>query len=263
MKLSAKKIEKHIKNLKVHSFDFVDSTNTVAKKMATAGEFSNTLVIAECQTAGKGRLGRTFLSEKGGLYFSLLLRPQISPEETLFITTAAAAAVCRAIESVSDKKCEIKWVNDVYISGKKVCGILTEGEFNADGTFNYAVLGVGINLFMPAGGFPADLPLAGAVFDKKFRKNRIKEKVLINFLDIFFSFFENLSEKKFIDEYQKRSLLDGRQISYEKDGRTITATVVKIDKNARLVVKNGEETVFLTTGEVQITEVENLFKDKK
>lgn len=265
MKLSAKKIEKKSKNLIVHSFSNVDSTNVVARNFANDGAMQGTVVIAKRQTAGKGRLGRSFLSKKGGVYFSVILRPKISPENTLFITIAAAVAVCRAIESVSDKKCEIKWVNDIYIDGKKVCGILTEGKINPDGTLNYAILGVGINLFLPKGGFPDELSIAGAVFNKGFRQSRTKADVISKFINTFFEFYENLEQKQkeFIGEYRERSLLIGKRIAYTQNGETMTATVVEIDQNARLVVKKGEETVFLTTGEVQITEIENLFKDKK
>lgn len=259
MKLNAKRIEKHLKNLKVNSFYCVNSTNILAKKLAENGADESTVVTAIKQTSGKGRLGRTFLSKKGGVYFSVILKPKKSAQDTLFITVAAAVAAARAIEAVSGKKCDIKWVNDVYINDKKVCGILTEGSFKANGTLDYAILGVGINLFAPKGGFPSNLPRANSVFDKKrkiLQKNRVKEHIIATFLTEFFAFYENLSQKEFIKEYQERSFLTGKEITYTKDSVTYKATVIGIDDEAHLVVKSGDETKILSHGEIQINNME-------
>ncbi len=265
MKLSAKKIEKKAKNIKIKSFNCVESTNKTARELAQNGAHEGTAVVALRQTAGKGRLGRSFLSLKGGVYLSIILRPQISPEDTLYITVAAAVAAADAIESISNKKCEIKWVNDIFINGKKICGILTEGEFQADGALGFAVLGVGINLFAPKGGFPDYLPLADSVFDRKakiFSKKALKEQIIADFANKFFEFYQNLQDKRYIKAYQQRSLLTGKSITYQKDGKTFFATVSGIDDNARLLVKSGNQTIALSTGEVQITAAENLFEGK-
>ncbi len=240
-------------------FSKVDSTNTVAKNTAFAGAVEGTAIFADCQTAGKGRLGRSFLSPKGGVYMSYVLRPQIAPADTLFITVAAAVAVCRAIEAVCDKKCQIKWVNDIYIDGKKVCGILTEGEFSSEGTLDFAILGIGINLFEPCDGFPPELPLAGSVFDKScriLRKKPIKTRLIKAFVSEFFAFYNNLSKKEFIKEYQNRSFLNGKEIKYTKDGKTLNATVLGIDDEAALIVKADEHTQKLSFGEIQIVGME-------
>ncbi len=265
MRLSAKRIEKKAKYIKINSFDCVESTNKTARELARKGAQEGTAVVALRQTAGKGRLGRSFLSLKGGVYLSIILRPQILPEDTLYITVAAAVAAARAIESISNKKCEIKWVNDIYISGKKVCGILTEGEFTSEGRLDFAVLGVGINLFAPKGDFPDYLPLADSIFDKKAKflsKKALKEQVIADFANKFFEFYQTLLDKRYIKEYQQRSLLTGKSITYQKDGKTLDAIVLGIDDNARLVVKSGDEKVTLSTGDVQITAAENLFEGK-
>lgn len=259
MKLSAKRIEAKTKHIKVNSFNCVDSTNTVAKNLAIGGCNEGITVVAAEQTAGKGRLGRTFLSKRGGVYFSVVLRPKIHAEDTLFITVAAAVAAARAIEAVGGKKCEIKWVNDVYINNKKVCGILTEGGFAADGGLKYAVLGVGINLFAPKGDFPDYLPLADSVFNKNSKvlfKNRKKEQIIAEFANKFFDFYQNLNEKEFIREYQQRSFLTDKDITYTKDGKIYKAKVVGIDDDANLIVKSGEKTERLSHGEIQIIGME-------
>ncbi len=240
-------------------FKTVDSTGNIARKTAKAGADEGTTIIAEAQTAGRGRLGRTFLSAKGGIYMSIVLRPKISPKDTLFITVAAAVAAARAIESVCDKKCEIKWVNDIYIQGKKVCGILTEGEFDAAGNLDFAILGVGINLFEPKDGFSADIPLAGSVFDKKSKilsKNKIKRQTINLFVKEFFAFYENILQKEFMTEYQTRSFLTGKKITYTKNEKTYTAEVVGIDNDANLLVKSDNKTEKLSHGEIQIVGME-------
>ena len=261
MKLNSKRIEKEIKQIKVYSFNTVDSTNIIAKKLAADGCGEGVVVCALKQTAGKGRLGRTFLSKRGGVYFSVVLKPKKSLDNTLFITVAAAVAAARAIESVSGKKCDIKWVNDIYIGGKKVCGILTEGGFNEKGDLDYAVLGVGINLFLPRGGFSSILPLAGSAFNKNEKllfKNRYKEKVIAEFFKEFLKFYNNLEQKEYIGEYKDRSFLIGKEITYIKGEQNNKSMVVGIDDDAHLVVKTGETIEVLSHGEIQITGMEQL-----
>lgn len=261
MKLSAKKIEQKTKYLKVNSFKSVGSTNVLARKMAALGCDEGTTVVATKQTAGKGRLGRTFLSKRGGVYFSIVLRPKESTDTSLFITVAAAVAAACAIEAVSNKKCQIKWVNDIYINSKKVCGILTEGCFNVDGSLDYAVLGVGVNLFKPKGGFPSNLPLADSIFKKKdkiLRKTAKKEQFLAEFANIFFPFYNNLEKKDFITEYQNRSLLTGKKITYTKDGQNYCGTVNGIDNDARLIIEVDGKKEILSHGEIQIVGMEQL-----
>ncbi len=261
MKLNFKNIERRTKNVKVYSYDTVDSTNKIAKKLATNGCDEGVVVCANKQTAGKGRLGRSFVSKRGGVYFSVILRPQETIKDTLFITAAAAVAAARAIQRVSGKNCDIKWVNDVYIGGKKVCGILTEGGFNEKGVLDYAVLGVGVNLFAPKGGFPANLPLAGSVFEKDSKilfKNRAKELLISEFVNEFFEFYNNLDQKAFMEEYKQKSFLTGKEVTYIKNGEQYSGIVLGIDNDACLVVKIGEKEEVLSYGEIQIVGMEQL-----
>lgn len=246
--------------MKILRFKKLDSTNNYAKKLALNGEKENTVIVADTQTAGRGRLGRTFLSKRGGLYFSVILRPDIKPEDTVFLTVAAAVAAARAIEQVSAQKCDVKWVNDIYINNKKVCGILTEGSFNAQNQLDFAILGVGINVFAPKGGFPADLHLAGCIFNKKlpFLAKSITRKVLNKFLSEFYDIYDNFNDKSFIKEYASRSFLTDKEIIYTKDGLSYRARVIGIDDNANLVVESNGKTERLSHGEIQITGMEQL-----
>lgn len=250
---------KYLKN-NIFYYKKVDSTNNIAKKLAIKGVCEGTTVIANQQTAGRGRLGRTFLSLPGGVYFSVVLRPKSSIKDTIFLTVAAATAAAQAIEKISGKKCDIKWVNDIYIENKKVCGILAEGEMNQNGELNYCILGIGINLFEPKNKFPSELPFAASIFKKRkcLFKNRLKRQVVIEFLNCFFKIYNNLEQKKFIKEYQMRSMLTGKIITYTKNSDTHTATVKGIDDNARLVVEENGQNQVLSHGEIQIVGMEQL-----
>ena len=139
-----------------HIYDLIDSTNIRMKEFAENGEPEWSVVISGSQTMGKGRLGRTFFSPSDtGIYMTILLRPFISPEDTTKITTAMAVAVAETIEDISGEKTDIKWVNDIYISDKKVCGILTESSFDAKtNSLKYSFVGVGINVYNPSDNFP-------------------------------------------------------------------------------------------------------------
>ena len=157
----------------VHLYKTVPSTNLVAKDYAERGEKEG-VFIAEKQTAGRGRQGRSFFSpENSGLYVSFLLRPSISPEDVYILTTTAAVAVSETIELFSGREARIKWVNDVLVANKKVCGILVEGSMTGQEN-DYAVIGIGINLFPPEGGFPDGLEeKAGTVLTG--RRGRVKK----------------------------------------------------------------------------------------
>ena len=135
----------------------IDSTNRYLKELAATGAPEGTVVIANKQSAGRGRLGRSFFSpEEKGIYMSILLRPEIELERAVLITSMAAVAVARAVERVSTIPAQIKWVNDIFINRKKVCGILTEAGINTEkGSLDYAVLGIGVNVGSME--FPAEL----------------------------------------------------------------------------------------------------------
>lgn len=258
MKLNSKRIERLSKKLKVKSYKCVTSTNDIAKSFVNKGCDEGLTIVALEQTSGRGRFGRTFLSKKGGAYFSIVLKPQQLSQDTLFITVAAAVAAANAIEKISNKQCKIKWVNDIYINEKKVCGILAESVFNQENEV-YVILGVGINLFKIKKGFPSNLPLAACVFEqkqKKLFKNRIKEDVISAFATNFFENYYNLSKKEYINEYIERSFLTGKTIKYEENKKIYFAKVIGINTDAQLVVESNEKQKTLSFGEIQIIGME-------
>ena len=233
----------------------VTSTNTLLKAQAEQGAPEGTVLIAESQTAGKGRLGRHFTSPPGtGIYFSLLLRPHCTAEKSLFITTTAAVAVCEAIEQVTGLNPQIKWVNDVYLNEKKVCGILTEASVDFEnGGLNWAVLGIGINIAVPEEGFPEEIrSIAGAIFDGPCpveMRSRISAAVISRF----FALYKNLGSNAFIESYRSHSFLTGRAITFSLGEETYRGVVTGISDEAHLLVRldSGEERAF-SAGEVQI-----------
>ena len=232
----------------------VTSTNTIAKEMAAKGAFEGTVVIASEQTQGRGRLGRTFYSPAStGLYMSVILRPRLSLEDSLLITTGAAVAVAKAIEMLTHRAVQIKWVNDLFMDGKKVCGILTEASLNVEnGGLDYAVVGIGINVCTKD--FPNDLKdLAGSIFDKKPQKGPVTSLLAAYVLNNLADIIENIADRTYLEEYKKRSFLLGKEINVIKGDSILSAKAVDIDDRARLIVEYPDLTTeALSSGEVSV-----------
>ena len=191
-----KMIEKYLRyKFKISTFDVLESTNTTAKELAQNGADEGTVIIAKEQTAGKGRLSRTFFSPNGGLYMSIILRPTISSEKTTFITAAAAVAVCRAIKTVTGIDTGIKWVNDIYLNGKKVCGILTSGAINSEKkNLDYAILGIGLNIDPPKGGFNKEIKNIATSLFKENCDEDTKARLTAEILNEFFDLYRNIEK---------------------------------------------------------------------
>jgi len=244
----------------------VTSTNTVLKQVAVQGAPEGTVLLASRQTAGKGRLGRSFYSpEETGIYMSLLLRPKLKAKDSLLITTAAAVAVAEAIEKVTGVETGIKWVNDIYCRGRKVVGILTEGGLKA-GTdqLAYAVLGIGINLWEPTGGFPEEISeIAGSVLTESFQpdtieKEKLRCRLAAEVLNQFMRIYPQLTEKKFMNAYRKRSFLIGQEVSliradHGADMDLPMVRVINVGDDAQLIVELPDGTrQEVSSGEVSV-----------
>lgn len=254
--LSARSIEKYItdKRVRTQFRECVTSTNTVVRDMAENGEAEGLLLVSAEQTQGRGRLGRSFESRKGtGVYFSLLLRPTLSPQDSLLITTCAAVAVAKAINEISGKEPYIKWVNDIYLDDRKVCGILTQAAFDSEGgSLAYAVLGIGINICFDDNSIPEEIKdIACGVFEPDNIPPDAASRLVGRVIDIFMSEYDTLTEKKFLDYYKKHSYLDGKEIFVIKYDCEKSAVALGINDDLSLSVRyeNGE-TENLFTGEV-------------
>ncbi len=250
--ICAKQIENNLKqNCKILLIDNVDSTNNYLKILAEKGESENTVVIAKRQSGGKGRMGRKFFSDSGGVYMSVLLKPKFSAQKSLFITTAAAVAVANAIETVTGNQTQIKWVNDIFVKGKKVCGILTEASIDFEtGGLCYAVLGIGINVKKPKDDFPEEIrEIAGVISDEKVDVSLLISNILNNFFEI----YHNIETSDFMNVYKQKSMIIGKDIFVLRGENKTPAKAIDIDDNARLLVEyeNGERE-YLSSGEVSV-----------
>lgn len=238
----------------------VDSTNEVAKRVSYQIGRNDLVVIAAEQTAGKGRKGRSFYSPSDtGIYFSLLLHPSISPKEAVNLTTLAVTAEAVALEHITGFETQIKWVNDVWIRGKKISGILTEGATSfEDGNMEYVIVGIGINLYEPAGGFPEEIKhIAGAVYRDNAPRENLRNLVASEVIIRFMQYYGELEQRTYLKDYEKRCFVIGKEVTimsseHEKiDDETVT--VLGIDKDCHLHVrhKDGHES-FLSSGEISI-----------
>ncbi len=233
----------------VKLFDVVDSTNTAAKNAVLEGLAKNALFIANKQTAGRGRQGKSFYSPaESGLYFSVVLHPNISLSDATGITAAAAVAVVEALKEVTKKDPKIKWVNDIFIDTKKVCGILTEAVSDFEkGEIKGIVVGIGINL--TTSDFPQELKdIAGSV-EADTDKYALAAKIY-NRLKYF---CDKLPCRDFMEDYRKYSLVLGKQIHFNRNGIDYNAIAENILDDGGLVVltENGER-IILNSGEISI-----------
>ena len=238
--------------------DEVDSTNRAAKELAASGAPHGTAVIADKQTMGRGRLGRNFVSPSGtGIYMSVVVRPELPVELTPMMTTAAAVAVSEAVEELSSHETRIKWVNDVYMDGKKICGILTEASLGLETrSLDYAVIGIGINVRSVIGQFDDELSLiATSIADctgVSPDRNRLCAEVL-NRLEALLS---AIPERGFIEDYRRRELLTGNEITAVLNGSPINGKALGVDENVNLIVQFPDGSVrHLGSGEANLCRV--------
>lgn len=229
-------------------YDTVDSTNTQAKRLAKEGAPHGTVLIADRQTAGRGRMGRQFDSQKGaGIYMSVILRPACPPDQLMHLTCAAGVAMCDAVETVTGIRPGIKWINDLVLEGRKLGGILTELSIDtATGLTEYAVIGIGINCNRKY--FPAELQsiatslpvdraiLAGAMIDALFRMDgQLMNKVPL------------------MDRYRQDCVTLGNDVRIHRPEGILTGKAIRLDADGGLIVALGSgETITVSAGEVSV-----------
>lgn len=237
--------------LDIHIYKEVDSTNNVAKSLASDGAKEGTVIFALEQSGGKGRLGRKFYSPaEAGVYFTIIVRPSV--EVVPYLTVLAAVAVAEGIENAGGKATQIKWVNDVFADGKKCCGILTEAVADLEsGGVEYAVVGIGINVTEPQGGFAPEIrEVATSVCDGvEDARNRVAAEVL----NVFFKYYKQFDKEKIAETYKRKSFLIGRKITVVKSDSESPAIARDIDDKCRLIVEYRDGTTeALSAGEVRL-----------
>lgn len=239
----------------------VGSTNDEAKKIVTERFVGKGVLLAEEQTNGRGRLGRQFYSPtQTGLYMSLIY-PNKQQANAGSVTTAAAVAVCKAIEKLTDKKPVIKWVNDIFLEGRKICGILTEGVINFEtGTIDSIIVGIGLNVKV-ASMIPEEFQsIIGSIYTheetSKVTRNQFAAEI-INQLDII---YQNLDHNNYLDDYRERCFVLGRSVTFTEGQTTYKGIAKSIDDEGGLVVKlESGEWKTVRFGEISI-QVEGIKK---
>ncbi|MCL2838618.1 MAG: biotin--[acetyl-CoA-carboxylase] ligase [Oscillospiraceae bacterium] len=241
----------------IHILKSVDSTNNAAKEMAIAGAAHGTVIIAETQTAGRGRYGRSFYSPPlGGLYMSIILRTKfLGLTDTTHITASAAVAVCRAIETVTGVAPKIKWVNDIFLDDKKICGILTEAVTDFEsGSIDWIVIGMGINV--TTNDFPDDVQnIATSIFAVGSNDDNatVRSRIAAELINIFLSPDSQIFDPKIYAEYKEKSMLIGRTVTVIGSDEPYEATAIDIDEQCRLIVRKSNNSITaLSTGEVSV-----------
>lgn len=240
--------------LEIEILPSVDSTNEYLKRLAKESQLENKVVIALKQTQGKGRQGKHFYSpDESGLYLSLLIRPtNLSLNSATKITTMAALAACKAIESVTHRQALIKWVNDIIIDNKKVAGILTEASLDIETKqIDYLVLGIGFNVTPPKGGFPQEISdIAGSIL--KDSQPNTKNELAGQFLNEFLHLFHNPVSFSYQD-YKKRSYVLGKEIVVHTKQKCLEAVALDLDEDCHLIVEYRDKTKeVLSSGEISI-----------
>lgn len=228
--------------------EITESTNDDAKRAAGEGTCSGSVFVANTQTKGRGRRNREFFSPKdSGVYFSVVLRPSITAEQSVLVTTAAALAAAEAIERLTGKTVEIKWINDVYLNGKKCVGILTEAVFGASEVPDAVIVGVGINVTTVS--FPEEIANRACSIGEVDRNELI---ALV--ADKLIERCESLPCADFLREYKERCFVLGKTVTVNDfSGVNYTAKAIDIDEKGRLIVEKCGKFAMLSTEEVSVT----------
>ncbi|MDD5259412.1 MAG: biotin--[acetyl-CoA-carboxylase] ligase [bacterium] len=246
---------------KIYYFPSIDSTNNFAKKLAQSGAPEGTLVLAEMQTQGKGRLGRSWFSPAGGsICFSLVLRPEVLPAYAQRFTLMAGIAVAAAIKKVCGAAIQLKWPNDLVIAGKgtylKVGGILTEMGAESD-RVNYLVTGIGLNVNIDKNKFPAELRSKVTSLKAQVPGNlpvvRVKllQQILLE-LERYYKRFLAGDWKNIVHEYRSFEILAGKNVKIRQGEEIISGKVIEIDAEGRLVLKSKNQVFRVIAGEVTL-----------
>lgn len=242
------------KHANIIVYNTLESTNKTAKEMAISEAEHGTVIIADSQTAGRGRFGRQFHSPAScGIYMSFILHPsKLWLSTPTLITAFAAVSVCEAIELVSSKPPKIKWVNDIYLNNKKICGILTEAVTDFEsGNIQWIVLGIGINFKAPPNDFPENLKqVAGSLYEEtpSITRNRLIGEIInrISKLE------ENGSEDDVINKYKNRLMMLNEKILVIEGSKTYEAIALDVDSIGQLIIMANGNTHTLSSGEISI-----------
>jgi len=232
------------------------STNTYAKALAADGAAHGTVVAADTQTEGKGRLGRHFESPSGkGLYMSVIIRPKFDISYAPLITSAAAVSAAEAVEKLCGCDVSIKWVNDLYMNGRKICGILTEASLNLELNMpDYAVIGIGINVLHTE--FPDELKQRATTVEDESGRRIDRNRLCGEVLGRLEHYLDAIETRGHLEEYRRREMLTGNMITANIGSETVIGRAVGIDDNANLIIElDGGTRRNLVSGEADLCRI--------
>lgn len=239
----------------IHHFDTIDSTNTRAKEMALAGAPHGTVLIADSQTGGRGRMGRSFHSPAGsGIYLSVLLRPGCPARDLMHLTCAAAVAAADGLQAATGLRPGIKWTNDLVVGQKKLGGILTELSVNSAGYADWAVIGIGINCSQSATDFPAEISGIATSLNLCTEKNNDRAAVIAQLLLALQKMCDTLLDSESIlSRYRSDCITIGREISLVRGDEIRHGRALDVDNAGALVVQFSDgRTEAVNSGEVSV-----------
>lgn len=248
-------LDTNILGNKIISYDTVDSTNQQAKKIALEGAKEGTIIISEEQTAGKGRRGKYWVSPPNtGIWMSVVLRPDIMPENASMLTLVAGLSVCKAIREITGLEALIKWPNDIVINGKKICGLLTEMNSEID-YVNFVVVGIGINVNTE--GFPPELEKMATSLMIEGNKNYERKKIVNKILEIFEIYYKKYLDTEdltnMIEEYNTCCINIGREVQVISKHKNLQGKVKKITEKGELIITDSQgQDIEVTSGEVSV-----------
>lgn len=236
-------------------FDKIDSTNTKAQELAEKGYPSGTLVVADKQESGKGRRGRSWVSPSGtGIFMTLMIKPDINPNNASMLTLVAALAVAKAITSVTDEEAMIKWPNDIVVNGKKVCGILTEMNAQFD-YINHIVVGIGINVHNES--FPEEISqMASSLMieagGKRFHRAQIIAETMSYFEQYYDTFLKTQDLSALVREYDKLLVNRNKSVRVLDPKEPFDGKAMGITPKGELIVDTWESRKLVSSGEVSV-----------
>lgn len=229
-------------SVSVLHYDVIDSTNLEAKRQIKSGAKLPSIILADTQTAGKGRMGRQFYSpDKTGLYMSFVYEPLTDFQDSVTVTSAVAVAVVRAIEELTDLNPKIKWVNDIYIDDKKVAGILTEA---VTGEKTSIIVGIGVNITTDH--FPDEIKDTATSLKCAVDKNDLLECIVRHLIGL----IKGLPQRTFLPEYKEKSMVIGKEVYFIKDRVKKEGIAVDINQDGGLIVQTSDGCITLNTGEI-------------
>jgi len=233
----------------IYYFEKVDSTNNIARDFIKKEPHDGTIIVSDIQTQGRGRKDRQWISPKGGLWFSIILYPNIQPEKGMLLTMAISISIVEALKIVAGLDSEIKWPNDLLLNKRKVCGVLTEFDAETD-KINYAIVGVGINV-----NNEIDESLKNTATSLKKEKREIISKVelmryIITYFDKYYRWVRDNKHDKIRDKWLSYSNIIGKKVIVKQNKNTIEGIVKYVDKNGFLIIDDNKKETRILSGDI-------------